>query len=69
MSSVIAYPDPSIKVLDPRFERYRLLATVVERLWTGGRWTEGPSWFGDARALYFSDIPNDRILVPELIIG
>jgi gluconolactonase len=36
--------------------------TAVERLWTGGRWTEGPVWFGDQRSLLFSDIPNNRIL-------
>ena len=35
---------------------------VVERLWTGGRWLEGPVWFGDGRYLLFSDIPNDRLL-------
>ena len=61
-AEVVGYPDPAIEVLDPRFERYRLLATVVERLWTGGRWTEGPVWFGDGRYLLFSDIPNERIL-------
>ena len=57
-----AYPDPAVEVLDPRFERHRLLAASVERLWTGGRWTEGPVWFGDGRYLLFSDIPNERIL-------
>jgi gluconolactonase len=35
---------------------------VVERLWTGGRWLEGPVWFGDGHYLLFSDIPNNRIL-------
>jgi gluconolactonase len=58
----IGYPDPDVEVLDPRFEKYRLLSATIERLWTGGRWTEGPVWFGDARSLYFSDIPNDRML-------
>ena len=28
----------------------------------GTRWGEGPVWFGDARCLLWSDIPNDRIL-------
>jgi gluconolactonase len=36
--------------------------TAVERLWAGARWAEGPVWFGDARCLLFSDIPNNRIL-------
>jgi gluconolactonase len=56
------YPDPRVEVLDPAFLRYRLFHASVERLWTGSRWAEGPVWFGDARCLVFSDIPNDRIL-------
>jgi gluconolactonase len=58
----VRYPDPAVRVLDPRFERYRLDSAAVERLATGYRWTEGPVWFGDHRCLLFSDIPNDRIL-------
>jgi gluconolactonase len=34
----------------------------VERLATGFRWAEGPVWFGDARCLLWSDIPNNRIM-------
>jgi len=60
--TVVGYPEPAIEVLDPRFEKHRLLASAIERLWTGGRWTEGPVWFGDGRYVLFSDIPNDRIL-------
>lgn len=56
------YPDPAIEILDPAFERYRIFNAAVERLHTGGRWSEGPVWFGDARHLLWSDIPNDRIL-------
>ena len=56
------YPDPAVKVLDPRFTPYRLGNAAVERLATGFRWTEGPVWFGDHHCLMFSDIPNDRIL-------
>lgn len=55
-------PDPAVRILDPRFERYRLAHASVERLWTGCRWAEGPVWFGDARALYWTDLPNERIL-------
>jgi gluconolactonase len=58
----VRYPDPAVETIDPRFEQYRLGAAVVERLWTGARWAEGPVWFGDGRFLLFSDIPNDRIL-------
>jgi gluconolactonase len=56
------YPDPSIKILDPSFARYRLNTAKVERLATGFRWCEGPVWFGDGRYLLWSDIPNNRIL-------
>jgi gluconolactonase len=50
------------EIIDPRFGTYVLHNAPVERLATGFRWTEGPVWFGDAGALLFSDIPNDRIL-------
>ena len=59
---VIGYPDPAIEILDPKYARFFIGAAAIERLWTGGRWAEGPVWFGDSRALLFSDIPNDRIL-------
>ena len=56
------YPDPAVEILHPSFARYRTTLAAVERIMTGFRWAEGPVWFGDARALYVSDIPNDRIL-------
>ena len=56
------YPDPTIEILDPRFEKYRIFSAAVERLYTGCRWAEGPVWFGDGRYLLWSDIPNQRIL-------
>ncbi len=56
------YPDPSIEVLDPRFQKYLLFHARVERLYNDCRWSEGPVWFGDQRALIWSDIPNDRML-------
>ena len=68
-AGVTGYPDPAIEVCDPRFQRCRLLPASIERLWTGGRWTEGPVWFGDARCLLFSDIPNERILCWSEITG
>lgn len=58
----VRYPDPAIEVLDPAFARLRLFNAEVEQLWTGARWSEGPVWFGDMRAVFWSDIPNDRIL-------
>ena len=56
------YPDPAIEILDERFAPYRIFSAAVERLYTGCRWAEGPVWFGDARYLLWSDIPNDRVL-------
>ena len=56
------YPDPAIQILDPAFAKYRIAQASVERLATGMRWCEGPVYFGDARCLLWSDIPNDRIL-------
>ena len=35
---------------------------MVEQLWTGARWSEGPVWFGDTRCLIWSDIPNNRMM-------
>ena len=58
----VRYPDPAVEVLDERFSKYRIGNAVVERLFTGCRWAEGPVWFGDARCLIWSDIPNNRML-------
>ena len=56
------YPDPYVQVLDPAFNKYRLGLASVERISSGMRWCEGPVWFGDMRALLWSDIPNNRIM-------
>jgi gluconolactonase len=62
MTDLIRYPDPAVEVLDPRFARYQIGNALVERLWTGARWTEGPVYFADSRCLLFSDIPNNRMM-------
>ncbi len=56
------YPDPAIQAFDPRFEKYWIKLSAVERIATGCRWAEGPVWVGDGRYLLWSDIPNNRIL-------
>jgi gluconolactonase len=56
------YPDPAVKILDPSFAKYRVFNASVERLATGMRWSEGPVWFGDARCVLWSDIPNNRMM-------
>jgi gluconolactonase len=63
------YPDPAVKILDPSFAKYRAFNASVERLYTGARWSEGPVWFGDARCLLWSDIPNNRILRWDEVTG
>ena len=67
--TVVRLPDPAIEVLDERFRALIVEHAVVERLWTGGRWLEGPVWFGDGRYLLFSDIPNDRMLCWSELTG
>ena len=61
-SDPIRYPDPRIKIFDPRFAPLVLGNAAVETIATGCRFTEGPVWFGDLRCLVWSDIPNDRML-------
>jgi len=58
----LRYPDPDIVVLDPRFQRYILFNTPIQRLYTGSLWAEGPAWNGVGRYVVWSDIPNDRQL-------
>lgn len=58
----IRYPDPDIRVLDPRFQHMVLGHAAIERIATGFRFTEGPAYFGDTRHLLFTDIPNDALL-------
>ena len=44
------------------FNKYRLGLASVEKIAGGCRWNEGPVYFGDARCLLWSDIPNNRIM-------
>ena len=67
--SRVRYPDPAVEILDERFRSLVVTNDAIERLWTGGRWLEGPVWFGDGRYLLFSDIPNDRLLCWSEVTG
>ena len=49
-------------VLDPRFRKLVFGNVRVDKLWTGGRWTEGPAYFPAGKYLVWSDIPNDRVM-------
>ena len=55
----VRYPDSDIIVLDPRFAKYKLGNTSIQRLHTGMLWAEGPAWNGVGRYLLWSDIPNN----------
>ena len=52
----------AFQVLDPRFRRYVLPNALLEKLYSGARWAEGPVYFADHQCLIFSDIPNNRLL-------
>jgi len=52
----------AFQILDPRFRRYVLPNALLEKLYTGARWAEGPVYFADHQCLIFSDIPNNRML-------
>lgn len=60
----VRYPDPHIVVLDPRFAKYKLGTTHIQRLYNSGKmlWAEGPAWNGVGRYLVWSDIPNNHQL-------
>jgi len=53
---------PAFEILDPRFWVCTRPDAQVERIWTGGTWTEGPAWLAERRILVWSDIPGDRML-------
>jgi gluconolactonase len=55
-------PDPAVRTLDKSFDKYRVQLASVEKLSEGYSWAEGPVYFADARCLYWSDIPNNRIM-------
>lgn len=55
----VRYPDPDIITLDPRFNKYKLGNTAIQRLYTGTQWAEGPAWSAVGKYLLWSDIPND----------
>lgn len=60
-ASPVRYPDPDIVTLDPRFKKYALGNTPIQRLYHSPHmlWAEGPAWNGVGRYLLWSDIPNN----------
>lgn len=53
---------PAFEILESDFQPCVVPGALVERLWTGGIWVEGPAWLASTRTLVWSDIPNDRML-------
>ena len=53
---------PGYNTIQRRFNDCIRGSAKIERLYDGGRWTEGPAWFPAHRSLVWSDIPNDRML-------
>ena len=56
----IRYTDPDVLSLDKKFDKYKIGNTMVQRVWSGALWAEGPAWSGQGRYLVWSDIPNNR---------
>lgn len=52
---------PVFDILNPAFADCVVSDAIVERIWTGGRWAEGPAWLAQRGLLVWSDIPGDRI--------
>jgi gluconolactonase len=57
----VRYPDPDIVTLDPRFKKYALGNTPIQRIYHSNEmlWAEGPAWNGVGKYLLWSDIPNN----------
>jgi gluconolactonase len=55
-------PADHIEIHDARFGKLIHGSARIDRLWTGGRWCEGPVYFPAGRYLVWSDIPNDRLM-------
>lgn len=54
--------DGLYEIVDARFSSKIIGSARLEELYSGCRWAEGPVWFSDHDCLYFSDIPNERVL-------
>lgn len=52
----------TFQTIRKEFSKLIVFHARLERLWTGGRWTEGPVFLPATRMLLWSDIPNDRML-------
>ena len=62
MASFGTLEGSGFEILEPEFGHCLAGPERVQRVWTGGRWCEGPAWFAAHRTLVRSDIPNNRML-------
>jgi gluconolactonase len=51
-----------IETRDARFGKLIHGNAGLDKLWTGGRWCEGPAYLPAGKYLVWSDIPNDRLM-------
>ena len=56
----IVMPDPAWEIHDPAFKG-RLGNAFVERLWSGGLWTEGPVWMALPAVQRHPQCPGDAL--------
>jgi len=61
-SSYGELPGTGFVSLEPAFADCFVGHARVDRLWSGGRWCEGPAWFAAGRYLVWSDIPNEHLM-------
>ncbi len=54
-----ALPRSDIVTVNPRFGKYVVFNSPIQRLYTGTLWAEGPAWNGVGRYMVWSDIPNN----------
>ena len=57
------------KVFNDEFYNFININKLPERLCTGFAWTEGPVYFSEIETLFFSDIPNNRVMKWKADIG
>ena len=55
-------PGDFIEIRDKRFARLIHGSAGLDKLWSGGRWAEGPAYLAAGKYLVWSDIPNDRLM-------
>lgn len=50
------------EVIEPEFDALIIKSAHLEKIWSNGRWCEGPVWVPSGKYVLWSDIPNNRVL-------